>query len=261
MLGLLLAILARSSEEVAANRPAAREADEERAWWLEQNADLRRQIEETQHRFVEVHDRVLRRVGVELHDGPAQLISLALLRLDGLLPEETVQDGSGTFDDFERIREALQEALGEIRSVSAGLMLPELGGFSPADVLRLAARNHERRTATSVTCEIEELPHHVPGPIKSCLYRFVREALNNAYRHAGGRGQAVRGRYRGDTIEVEVADEGPGFEPDAAVAGAHLGLLGMRERVVSLGGTLEIDSRPGSGARLITRFKISPLQR
>jgi signal transduction histidine kinase len=172
-----------------------------------------------------------------------------------------VQDGSGTFDDFERIREALLEALGEIRSVSAGLVLPDLSGVSPADVLRLAARNHERRTATAVTCEIEGLPHHVPDPVKSCLYRFAREALNNAYRHAAGRGQVVRGRYDGDTIEVEVADEGPGFEPDGAIAGAHLGLLGMRERVASLGGTLEIDSRPGSGTRLTARFKIGPLPR
>jgi signal transduction histidine kinase len=256
MLCVLLAIIARSSDEVAVDRRAARNAEEERMRLLEQNADLRGQIEETQRRSVAIHDMVLRRVGVELHDGPAQLISLALLRLDGLLPEETARDGGRSFEDFERIRGALQEALGEIRSMSAGLTLPELSGVSPADVLRLAARNHERRTATSVTCEVEGLPQDVPGPIKSCLYRFAQEALNNAYRHAGGLRQAVRGRLRGDTIEVEVADEGPGFDPDRTVAGSHLGLLGMRERVASLGGTLEIDSRPGLGTRLTTRFNI-----
>jgi signal transduction histidine kinase len=261
MLGVLLAIIARSSDAVAASRSAARKAEEERAQVLEQNADLRRQIDETLRPFVEIHDMVLRRVGVELHDGPAQLISLALLRLDGLLPQEAAQDRSSPFDDFERIRAALQEALGEIRSMSAGLILPELSGVSPTDVLRLAARNHERRTAAAVKCEVEGLPQHVPGPVKSCLYRFVQEALNNAYRHAGGRGQTLRGRYCGETIEVEVADAGPGFSPDGIVTGNHLGLLGMRERVSSLGGTLEIESRPGSGTRLITRFKIGSLQR
>jgi signal transduction histidine kinase len=260
MLGVLLAIIARSSDEIAVDRRAARNAEEERTRLLEQNAALRRQIEETQDRSVAVHDMVLRRVGVELHDGPAQLISLALLRLDGLLQEETARDGSRPFDEFERVRGALQEALGEIRSMSAGLTLPELSGVSPADVLRLAARNHERRTATSVTCEVEGLPEDVPGPIKSCLYRFAQEALNNAYRHAGGRRQTVRGRSRGDTMEVEVADEGPGFDPARTVAGSHLGLLGMRERVASLGGTLEIDSQPGSGTRLTTRFKIGSWQ-
>lgn len=141
--------------------------------------------------------------------------------------------------------------------MSAGLTLPELSSVAPDEVLRLAVRNHERRTATSVSCDVEGLPQHLPGPIKACLYRFAQEALNNAYRHAGGRGQTVRGKYRGNMIEVEVADAGPGFVPDSKIVGSHLGLLGMRERVVSLGGTLEIDSRPGSGTRLTTRFIVA----
>jgi signal transduction histidine kinase len=124
-------------------------------------------------------------------------------------------------------------------------------------VLRLAARNHERRTATYVRCELEDFPQHVPGPIKACLYRFAQEALNNAYRHAGGRGQTIRGKYRGDTMEVEVADTGRGFVPDTVITGRHLGLLGMRERIASLGGTLAIDSVPGSGTRVVARFKLA----
>ena len=257
MVGLLLAIVGRGSEEIAANRRAARDLHGERAHLLEQNADLRRQIDESHRRSVEINDKVLRRVGVELHDGPAQLISLALLRLDGLRPEGTAPNGDAALDDFERIRGALQEALAEIRSMSAGLTLPELSCVSPGDVLRLAVRNHERRTATSVTCDVDGLPHHVSSPIKSCLYRFAQEALNNAYRHAGGRGQVVRGKCRGNTLEVEVADAGPGFEQDNTIVGSHLGLLGMRERVASLGGTLEIRSRPGWGTRLTTRFEMA----
>jgi signal transduction histidine kinase len=140
--------------------------------------------------------------------------------------------------------------------MSAGLTLPELSRVPPSEVLRLAVRNHERRTATSVRCDVDGLPHDVPAPIKSCLYRFAQEALNNAYCHAGGHGQEVRGKYRGNTIEVEVADAGPGFEPGNEIAGNRLGLLGMRERVASLGGTLEIDSRPGAGIRLTTRFEV-----
>jgi len=257
MVALLIAIVGRGSDEIAANQRAARDWNAERARLLEQNADLRRQIDESHRRSVEINDMVLRRVGVELHDGPAQLISLALLRLDCLRPERTAQNGDASLDDFERIRGALQESLAEIRGMSAGLTLPELSCVSPGDVLRLAVRNHERRTATTVTCDVEGLPHHVPPPIKSCLYRFAQEALNNAYRHADGRGQTVRGNCRGNMIEVEVADAGPGFEPDNKIVGNRLGLLGMRERVASLGGTLEINSRPGSGTRLTTRFKMA----
>jgi signal transduction histidine kinase len=255
MVALLIAIVGHASEEIASNRRAARDWSAEKARLVAHTAELRRQVEDGHRRAVDINDRVLRRVGVELHDGPAQLISLALLRLDSLHPERaTNRDAS--LDDYERIRSALQEALAEIRCMSAGLTLPELNCVSPSDALRLAVRNHERRTATSVRCEVDGLPHDVPAPIKSCLYRFAQEALNNAFRHAGGNGQEVRGKCRGNTIEVEVADAGPGFEPGNETAGNRLGLLGMRERVASLGGTLEIKSRPGSGTRLTTRFNM-----
>ena len=257
LLVLLLAALARSDEESTDVRSGARGHEEESARLIQQNAQLRRQIDESQRRLVEMHDQVLRRVGVDLHDGPAQLISFALLRLDGLQSEGVSISEHTQTSDLERIRAALQEALAEIRCTAAGLTLPELSRVSPADVLRLAVRSHERRTGTTVACEMDGLPDQLPPALKSCLYRFTQEALNNAYRHAGGRGQAVRARCRRDSLEVEVADAGPGFDPDSKVGGGSLGLLGMRERVTSLGGTLEIESRPGLGTRLTTRFKMA----
>ncbi len=256
LVALLLAALACTGEGSAVARSASHDW-RERAQLAAQNADLRRQIDDSQRRLVEINDLVLRRVGVELHDGPAQLISFALLRLDGLQPERDSSDEHTLPCDLERIRGALQEALAEIRCMAAGLTLPELSQVAPADVLRLAVRNHERRTATSVVCKVEGLPAQLPGAIKSCVYRFTQEALNNAYRHAGGCGQAVRASYRRGTLEVEVADAGPGFEPGSKSAGDRLGLLGMRERVTSLGGTLEVESRPGLGTRLTTRFKVA----
>jgi signal transduction histidine kinase len=259
LVAFLVAIVAEASREIASHRRAASSGA---AQLVEQNAELRRQIEESHGRALEINDKVLRRVGVELHDGPAQLICLALLRLDSLDPERAQRCDAApdarerVRGDYERIRSALQEALAEIRCMAAGLTLPELSAVSPSDALRLAVRNHERRTATSVACEVEGLPQEVPAPIKSCLYRFAQEALNNAYRHAGGNGQTVRGKCCGDTIEVEVADAGPGFEPGNAIVGNRIGLLGMRERVASLGGTLEIVSGPDCGTRLTTRFEM-----
>jgi signal transduction histidine kinase len=265
LVALLAAIVADASREVVSSRRAARDWQAQRIRLTAQNAELRRQIEDSHRRALEIHDRMLRRIGVELHDGPAQLVSLALLRLDSLDPERVRHGELGhnaqasVRGDYERIRGALQDALAEIRCVAAGLTLPELSGVSPSEALRLAVRNHERRTATSVDCAVEGLPQDVPAPIKSCLYRFAQEALNNAWRHASGNGQTLRGQRRGDTIEVEVADAGPGFEPGRAIAGSRLGLLGMRQRVASLGGTLEIVSGPGLGTRLTTRFEMPHL--
>jgi signal transduction histidine kinase len=74
-----------------------------------------------------------------------------------------------------------------------------------------------------------------------CIYRFVQEALNNGYRHAGGLGQSVTQTADGACIRVEVADGGPGFDT-AAVRPEGLGLAGLRERVESLGGRFAIES-------------------
>jgi signal transduction histidine kinase len=257
LVALLLAALARSGEGSAIVRRAEHEREEERARLTRQIEQLKRQIDESQRRLVEIHDQVLKRVGVELHDGPAQLISFALLRLDGLQQQDAAGDGNTSPSDLERIRSALKEALAEVRCMAAGLILPELSLVQPADVLRLAVRNHERRTGTSVVCEMEGLPEQLTAAVKSCLYRFVQEALNNAYCHAAGRGQTVRALYRRGILEVKVADAGPGFDPDSKIGGGRLGLLGMRERVTLLGGTFEIESQPGLGTQLTTRFKLA----
>jgi signal transduction histidine kinase len=108
-----------------------------------------------------------------------------------------------------------------------------------------------------VTCDISSLPAHLSMLLKSCLYRFTQEALNNAYRHAGGRGQSVQGSYKDGVVEIAVSDTGPGFEVDgAAFNGKRLGLTGMRDRVVSLGGSFDLASQPGTGTRVTARFEV-----
>jgi signal transduction histidine kinase len=187
------------------------------------------------------------------------LISLALLRLDALRPKSKADTGDVPMDDFERIRGALVDSLAEIRNMSAGVTLPELDNVALAEALALAARTHERRTGTTVSCELDDLPPHVSNALKACLYRFAQEALNNAFRHGGGEGQSVRGTYVDGLLRVEVSDAGPGFDPDSdkGTADRRLGLTGMRDRVASLGGALEIRSQPGRGTRLTARFKVS----
>ncbi len=89
-----------------------------------------------------------------------------------------------------------------------------------------------------------------------CLYRFAQEALNNAFRHAGGQGQRLGASYDGRTILVEVADSGPGFAAEhIAMGGERLGLSGLRYRVESLGGMLLINSTVGHGAKLSVQFR------
>lgn len=240
MLGLLVVVVKRGSLNIISR-------------WRERASGL----SEIHSRTVSTNELFLRRVGMELHDGPAQLIGLALLRLDALRPRPNTERGRMTIHEFDRIQNALREALAEIRLISAGLVLPELDSVSAKEALVLAARNHERRTGTRVRCTFTGDPPKLATPIVSCLYRVAQEALNNAFRHAGGADQTLRGMFGTDFVEVEISDGGPGFDPNTVPDKYSLGLRGMRDRVASLGGQLEIHSKPGSGTRLIVRFELT----
>jgi signal transduction histidine kinase len=126
--------------------------------------------------------------------------------------------------------------------------------------LKRAVRAHEQRTGTTVAMDLAELPYEMPLAAKITIYRVVQEALNNAFRHAGGAGQKVSAWRLNNDVVVEIMDRGPGFDTDAASdlmpePGSHIGILGMRERIESLGGEFSLESKPGEGT--VVRARIS----
>ena len=229
---------------------------------LGQNAALHERVRRAAARTAAVNERFLRRIGAELHDGPAQSLSLALLRLDAVMRRceacpQAGANGRREGDELGVIQNALADAMREVRAISAGLGLPELGRLTLAETLTRVVRAHERRTATRVALNADDLPDQAQLPVKITLYRFVQEALNNAYRHAGGIGQRVLTRREGDQLRVEVADSGPGFDGTLAFDGdEHLGLVGMRERIESLGGRFRVESTPGRGSTVIAHLPL-----
>jgi signal transduction histidine kinase len=202
------------------------------------------------------NERFLRQIGADLHDGPAQLISLALLRLDNLKPGGNINSDADHEAELARVCGALRDALVEIRALSAGIAPPCLNGLSPSDAIEIAARTHERRTGTAVKLEIGRLPRKLSSPLQICIYRFTQEGLNNAYRHAAGKGQAVRATCEDGQLTIEVSDTGRGIAQRDPGNGSSLGFAGLQARVESLEGKFEWESRANSGTRLVARFRI-----
>jgi signal transduction histidine kinase len=87
------------------------------------------------------------------------------------------------------------------------------------------------------------------------LYRIAQEALNNALKHASATTVKITLRLEGDWIELEISDDGIGFDTDRVWSAPGLGLTGMRERVNEMGGSLRIKAAPGEGSRVIVRVK------
>ncbi len=238
---LLIGFVQRSSDTIERQQGALRDQVAQLTDLLTQNKTLHERVRRAAARTAGLNERVLRRISAELHDGPAQDISLALLRLDSVIARsearpKTDTNGDRSGEDLEVIQNSMRHALEEVRAISSGVGLPQLSNLTLAEILRRVVRVHEQRTGTKVALSFEALPDQAPLPVKIALYRLVQEALNNAYRHAGGAGQQVRVSGSTHELQIQVVDQGPGFDGMSADdEEKHLGLVGMRERVESSG--------------------------
>ncbi len=266
MLTSLSGIVRRGGQTIAQQQKVLSERVGELSTALAQNEELQTRVLEANRRSTDTNDRFLRRVGAELHDGPVQLIALALLRLEGLKPTGyTAKAGVESGEEFAAVETALRDALKEIRGMSSGLSLPKMEGSTIAQVIEYAVRNHERRSRTNVTLDLgQDPPKRAPALLLTCLYRAVQEGLNNAFRHAGGKDQRVRIGLDGDCLFLEIADGGPGMPVDPVAPSDDtkgLGLKGLSDRVESLDGTFEIVSSSDTGTTLRIRFDKGVLER
>ncbi len=217
-----------------------------------QNDALRKRVQDASRRASETNERQLRRISADLHDGPAQALAFATLRLDSLMTRASLDAGDTEAED---LRSTLCQAMGEIRDLCRGLSLPELEGRGVRETLEMAIGAQERRSGCSVRRNFTELPNAdraAAHPVLICIYRFVQEGLTNAFRHAPGAPATVSAMADGTRLTVSVSDTGPGFDPaaDRSRTGG-LGLSGLRERVESIGGEFQVDTMPGGGTTLI----------
>ena len=263
MAGTLMGIVRKGSQTIEEQKGDLKKRVSELQALLKENEVLQRRVIEANRRSVETNDRFVKRISAELHDGPVQLIALALLRLEGIRPEEPPEGESGEADDdYDAIESALRDALKEIRGMSSGLALPKLDGASLHQAIDYAVKNHERRSRTRVKVEIaDSVPRSGSALFLSCIYRFMQEGLNNAYRHAQGKDQAVHALMEGDHLIVEVRDGGPGFTERSAPSDTKgLGLLGLKDRIETMGGEFDIVSACGDGTCLRARFPREALE-
>lgn len=251
-LALLSGIVFRGSRTIASQRRALEAKVAELQTALTQNSSLRQRVQRASRRATAINERYLRRIGADLHDGPAQLVALAALRMDSPVLVDPTTSSTLREAEIAGIHKTLGEAMREIRGICNGLVLPQIETQAVVDILRLAATEHERRTTTKVLLTLPERLPELGTSEKISVYRFVQEGLNNAYRHGKGKGQQVRAAMKGGKLVVEVLDAGPGFDPSRSEG---LGLAGLRERIESIGGQFETLSGPG-GTRLVITLSV-----
>lgn len=252
---VLYAIVLGGSRTIEAQRRALDARLGELGELSGRNTDLRLRVQAAAGRAAAASDRTMRRIGADLHDGPAQDLAYAALRLDAL---KAGLAGSPAEAEVDGVARAVTGALTEVRALSRGLQLPDIATRPLPEVVAAAAEAHEARTGHAVALRLDGAtdPDPDPGPgttlgpaARVAVFRFVQEGLANASRHGGGKGLAVSLECRPGGLRVALRDDGPGL-PEPLPQGG-MGLAGLRDRVESLGGTFVARTRPEGGTELV----------
>jgi PAS domain S-box-containing protein len=205
--------------------------------------------------LAEEHERS--QLAQDLHDHLSQLLSLAKIKLESLLPRardpalsESLQGVTGLIDQMLR----------SVRTMTFELnpsVLHDLGLAAAVDWL---AKNMAERYDLDVQLDIQDVPLPLSKRLRVILFRSIRELLINVSKHAQASHAVLSIHLAGPCAVVTVQDDGIGFDPACLEACRHdgFGLFSIRERLDHLGGSMLLESTPGEGARITLTAELSP---
>jgi signal transduction histidine kinase len=222
---------------------------------------MRANLERAMAQILATDERMLGRMGLDIHDGPTQQLSVAMLEVQlleadladaeeqGKPPPESLRTSLG------RIYETVGGALHEMRELIGHLRPAQFEDRRLTDILQDAIVAFEARADSQVEAvfEGEFAVNGVSITQRITLYRILQETLTNADRHGHATQVRVRAVEDEGGVTLEVTDDGGGFDPATVqrrrpgMPLARFGLHGMQDRAQILGGTFHIASAPGSG--------------
>jgi signal transduction histidine kinase len=197
-----------------------------------------------------------RRLARELHDGLGQNLTALKHRL-GQIGSDLSPDQLAVRDKVDTAMALCATALEDTRNLSRLLRPPILDDLGLTPALQWLARCTQETLGIPVVVEIEPLPA-LDDELQSLLFRVAQEALNNAGKHAAAQSVLLRLVERDRTLQLQVIDDGLGFDPTLVATLGGSGLGGMRERMRLYGGTVVIHSAPGQGTRLRATVPLDP---
>jgi len=210
------------------------------------NAESRAELTASRARIVAAADQVRRRIERDLHDGTQQrLVSLGLeLRLaQSMVPAEL----AGLEAAIGKVADELTGVVEDLREIARGIhpAILSKGGLGPA--LRTLAR----RAAIPVELDVAALGR-LPEPVEVAAYYVISEALTNATRHGHASAVSIVLEERDGCLHLSIRDDGAGGADPALGSG----LIGLRDRAETLGGSLEVSSPPGEGTLVLVQLPL-----
>jgi len=192
------------------------------------------------------------RMARELHDTLSQGLAGLILQLEAV-------DAHLASQRTERARTILQQSMEKARGTLAEARQAIDNLRQPVEhnlVERTRQESQHFTNSTGIPCEPQiDLSVEIPEAVAEAAGKAISESLTNIARHARAKTVSLRLKGERQGLEIEISDDGLGFNPDAVEAG-HYGLLGMQERVRLAGGQLDIASKPGEGTCIKVIFPL-----
>jgi signal transduction histidine kinase len=207
---------------------------------------------DTVRRVVAAQEAERKRLALELHDETGQALTSILLGLKAIGGAKTKEEAQQAEAD---VRTLVVQALQDVRALAVELRPSALDDFGLGPALDRLAHTFSERSGIETTTETT-LDGRLPPEVETVLYRVVQEALSNVVKHAGAEHVSIVLAQRDAWVAATIDDDGRGFD-QAVVREDALGLVGMRERLGLVGGTLEIESSPGSGTTVAAQVPLT----
>ena len=211
-------------------------------------------------RVVTAQEEERQRIAADLHDGVAQWLVRASYQTQVARVLASGDQDNGLDKELDEIESTLRASIAELRRVLSGLRPPILDelGLPQALDRELAGL---REAGIESTMQVDGEPVRLPDSMEIAIYRLVQEALNNVRNHSEATKVTVHLRFTGDQLHIRVQDNGVGFNVSSALSGAafsdSMGLLGMKQRVESLGGEFQVESQEGTGTSVLLQLPLS----
>ena len=211
----------------------------------------REALSQAQHKLLSSREDERARLARDLHDGPLQTLIGLNLQL-GLLAQQM-----GESESVNEMRSEVHVLLKDLREVCSELRPPMLDTLGLAAALRTLAEDWSLQSGVEINLNLPpstvEIPF-LPADIAVNLYRVAQEALANTAKHAQANNVDISLKESNGTITMTIDDDGCGFTlPDeigVLTTTGHFGLVGLRERIILIGGKLQLKSSPGKGTHI-----------
>jgi signal transduction histidine kinase len=196
--------------------------------------------------LLECQEDERRRIAQELHDEVGQVLTAIKLTLGMLKKDYPGLDGSIQ----QELGDAIQltdKAMEDVRRMSVRLRPAMLDNLGLKECLQQEIESVKQLSGLEIEFTWEDLDRRLTPQKEIVLYRVAQEAVTNLIKYAGVTKAEMSFRKKGGSIVLRIQDKGNGFDVSSLANSRGMGLLGMKERIDSVGGTLKISSRPGKG--------------